>query len=197
MTTINNQVSQNTFGLNRFQLLIPRCPMLSFLSQQVTIPEQMVQEGQTITRDREITLPGERMEYSDLVITANLDEYWLAYEEVNAWQNGITHPYNDVDWGDILSHFQTVGVPEWIISSVPDFTRSKSEFMNSFSTAEIILKTSHNTSFARLEIEYIWPKSITHQDLQTQGTDGMEPNAFSVTFAAHDVRFKRLKYPWD
>ena len=192
----DNYVPQNTFGVNRFNLIIPRCPMLSFLAQQVTIPDQSIGEGEFGTRRQNIAVPGEKIEYGELQVTANMDEYWLAFEEVNSWHRGISSPYTDADWGDLMKFFENEGMPSWLRSSIPDLNNSDQKFVNSFSTAEIQLKTNHNNTFALLNMEYIWPATINHQDLQTQSSEGMEPNAFSVTFKVHEMEFCRLRFPW-
>lgn len=189
-------MNYNLFSGSNFQFNMPRAPIFSHFAQMITPPGEDLGTAPYPTRPAGLKVPGSSVTFDTLTVTANMDQNWLAFEEIHKWMRGMASPYHDGEWMDIQTHFDQQGIPAFVLDSLPDLTKFDSKAMNSYSDATVFLKDGHNNSLAKLNMEYVFPNSIQLGELETTGSDGLAPFTLTVTFEVNDYTFERLNDPW-
>lgn len=189
-------MNYNLFSANNFNFNMPRAPIFSHFAQLVTPPGQDLGTAQYPTTPVNLKVPGSSVNFDTMTVTANMDQNWLAYEEIHKWMRGMATPYHDGEWMDIQTHFQTEGMPAFVLDSLPDLTRFDSKALNSYSDATLFIKDGHNNSLAKLHMDYIYPNSIQLGEFDTTAQEGVAQFSLTVTFEVNDYVFERLNNPW-
>lgn len=82
----------NILGNNNFHFEIRELPNVSLFAQQFSIPGVTLGRALVPTSNVDYNVPGEKMEYEDLVVTFLVDEYIKNYTEVFNWMTALGFP---------------------------------------------------------------------------------------------------------
>jgi hypothetical protein len=94
----------NILGDNNFHFEIPELPNVSLFAQTFSIPGISLGRAAVPTSNVDYNVPGEKIEFEDLVITFMVDEYLRNYIEVFNWMIGLGFPENSDQFKDIKEH---------------------------------------------------------------------------------------------
>jgi len=82
----------NILGDNNFHFEIQELPTVSLFAQTFSIPGITLGRAPVPTSNVDYNMPGEKIEYEDLVITFLIDEYLKNYIEVFNWMTYLGFP---------------------------------------------------------------------------------------------------------
>lgn len=82
----------NIIGNNNFHFEIQELPTVSLFAQEFSIPGIALGRAAVPTSNVDYNVPGEKIEYEDLVITFLVDEYLKNYFEVFNWLIALGFP---------------------------------------------------------------------------------------------------------
>lgn len=82
----------NIIGNNNFHFEIHELPTVSLFAQEFSIPGIACGRAAVPTSNVDYNVPGEKIEYEDLVITFMVDEYLKNYIEVFNWMVALGFP---------------------------------------------------------------------------------------------------------
>lgn len=88
---------------NKFEIVMTRFPGVQFFTQRVPIPSWTLgQVRRPTNRDKDITYPGDKIEFEDLILSLLLDENMQGFVEVFNWaKENVNVEYNDNTFSDI------------------------------------------------------------------------------------------------
>lgn len=84
--------NRNYLQGTNFKLNISRCPHVDFFVQSVATPDMRIGVTQQPTPYNIIKLPGDELNYTDLLIKFAIDEDLKNYNEIMQWMRFITNP---------------------------------------------------------------------------------------------------------
>lgn len=150
----------NILGDNNFHFEIHELPTVSLFAQNFSIPGTTLGRAPVPTSNVDYNVPGEKMEYEDLVITFMVDEYLKNYIEVFLWMSYL-------------------GFPE----STNQFKKLKEGKTPYTETSDIILTTTTNKFNPNKEIVFIdcFPTDLSPIDFTNTDTT-VSPVQCTVTF---------------
>lgn len=92
MADLNLSENLNILGDNNFHFEIHELPNVSLFAQEFSIPGVSLGRAPVPTSNVDYNVPGDKMEYEDLVITFMVDEYLRNYMEVFNWMTALGFP---------------------------------------------------------------------------------------------------------
>lgn len=113
------------FSTNRWQIVMERFPATEFFTNRVPIPS--VTLGTTIQATNcevDIKLPGDKLEYEDLILSVQLDEHFQGYCEILSWINWAVKNENNNE-----ETFSDISI---MLNTVHDTTSKVLTFYNCF-----------------------------------------------------------------
>lgn len=85
-------IKQNFLNPIEFKFAIKRLPNVEFFVQSVNIPDSSIGITQRATPFKTLYVPGDKIEFGDLVVSCLVDEQMETYKEVWNWLTALTYP---------------------------------------------------------------------------------------------------------
>lgn len=92
MVDLNLGENLNILGDNNFHFEIHELPTVSLFAQEFSVPGVSLGRAPVPTSNVDYNVPGDKMEFEDLVITFLVDEYLKNYIEVFDWMSHLGFP---------------------------------------------------------------------------------------------------------
>ena len=169
-----NQIQNRNFlSPVGFKFVVNRARKVSFFGNSMNIPGLTLGIANQPTYLKDIPLPGEKIDFSDLNLRFLVDENLENYMEIQRWIRGIGFPESL----DEIYNFQ---------EDNPSMDAQFKDQMNLYSDATLFILTSNNTANFQVKFRNIFPYNLT--DLQFDATDS------DIYYLTAEVSFKYTIY---
>jgi hypothetical protein len=146
----------NFLSPNGFKLTIERLPLVSFFTQQVSLPGVQLPPLEQPTPLSMVEIPSDKIQFEQLQITFAVDEKMDNWVEVFNWMQGLTFPEN---YGQYVAEQNRRGPP------------SSSELMKNYSDAVLVVLNSHNNTTRTFRFVDCFPISLGGIQFGSTNTD--------------------------
>jgi hypothetical protein len=145
----------NPLSTAGFKLSIAKLPDVSFFSQRVSIPEISTSSPLQGTKLSDIYLPGDKLEFSPLVVDFIVDENMSNYKSMYKWLVGLTKPESD-------SQF---------IQFLEEQTNSQNELTKQYSDGFVSILNNTFTQIATVNFIDLTPIALSAITFETTQSD--------------------------
>lgn len=169
--TFPNQITNRNFlSPVGFKFTLAKEPKVAFFCNSARIPEITLGVLQQPSYLKDIDVPGDKLQYGDLLIRFIVDENMENYMAVHNWLTGLGFPETAQQFKDLIIDENT---------DLPDYK-------NQFSDGSLyVLNSSYNTS-AIVKFKDLFPISLSALEFNATQTD--------VQYFTADVTFKYTIY---
>jgi len=169
-TAFANQLTNRNFlSPAAFQFTITKTPKVSFFCTSASIPQILFSTNTQPSYLKDIDVPGEKLDYEDLIIRFLVDEDLKNYMAIHNWMTGIGYP-------ESLQDFKTE-------TTKPDTSRD----MNlQFSDGSLSILNSNFRTNAIVKFKDLFPVALTSLEFDTSVTD--------IQYFTAQATFKYLVY---
>ena len=169
-TAFANQITNRNFlSPAGFNFSITKTPKVSFFCSSASIPEITFDTNTQPTYLKDIDLPGEKLEYQDLMVRFLVDEDLKNYMAIHNWMTGIGYP-------ESLGDFKTE-------TTADDGSRDMNQ---QFSDGSLSILNSQFRTNAIVKFKDLFPVSLTSLEFDTSVTD--------IQYFTAQANFKYLVY---
>lgn len=159
-TPYNKQISnRNYLSPVGFKFILSRYPRVDFFCTKAGIPGVSLGVAIQPTYLKDIPIPGDKLEYEDLVLDFLVDEDLVNYIEVYNWLIGLGYPEN-------VSQFN-----EWRATNTTDPSTDGKDLRNIYSDATLQVLNSNFQPQANIKFRDIFPTSLTGLSFDTTKKD--------------------------
>ena len=159
-TPYNKQISnRNYLSPVVFKFILSRYPRVDFFCTKAGIPGVSLGVAIQPTYLKDIPIPGDKLEYEDLVLDFLVDEDLVNYIEVYNWLIGLGYPEN-------VSQFN-----EWRATNTTDPSTDGKDLRNIYSDATLQVLNSNFQPQANIKFRDIFPTSLTGLSFDTTKKD--------------------------
>ena len=179
MTTLNTKDRQPTkfdyASPTQFKFNIIKLPKVEFFCTAVNLPG--ISLGGTMVQEtplKDIPLPGDKLDYSPLVMTFMVDENLENYREIHGWLVGLGFPIDRKEFRDLLrsgaDRFPTSTGANHLTD--PGKVKYKATSTGGvYSDATLNILTSKNTQNIEVRFSDVFPTELTGLQYDQQATD--------------------------
>ena len=169
-TAFANQITNRNFlSPAGFNFSITKTPKVSFFCSSASIPEITFDTNTQPTYLKNIDIPGEKLEYQDLMVRFLVDEDLKNYMAIHNWMTGIGYP-------ETLGDFKTE-------TTADDGSRDMNQ---QFSDGSLSILNSNYRTNAIVKFKDLFPVSLTSLEFDTSVTD--------IQYFTAQANFKYLVY---
>jgi len=169
-TAFANQITNRNFlSPAGFNFSITKTPKVSFFCSSASIPEITFDTNTQPTYLKDIDLPGEKLEYQDLMVRFLVDEDLKNYMAIHNWMTGIGYP-------ESLGDFKTE-------TTADDGSRDMNQ---QYSDGSLSILNSQFRTNAIVKFKDLFPTSLTSLEFDTSVTD--------IQYFTAQANFKYLVY---
>ena len=169
-TAFANQITNRNFlSPAAFLFNITKVPKVSFFCSSASIPEILFSTNTQPSYLKDIDVPGEKLEYDDLIIRFLVDEDLKNYMAIHNWMTGIGYP-------ESLGDFKTE-------TTADDGSRDMNQ---QFSDGSLSILNSQFRTNAIVKFKDLFPTSLTSLEFDTSVTD--------IQYFTAQANFKYLVY---
>ena len=169
-TAFANQITNRNFlSPAGFNFSITKTPKVSFFCSSASIPEISFDTNIQPSYLKNIDVPGERLEYQDLMVRFLVDEDLKNYMAIHNWMTGIGYP-------ETLGDFKTE-------TTADDGSRDMNQ---QFSDGSLSILNSNYRTNAIVKFKDLFPVSLTSLEFDTSVTD--------IQYFTAQANFKYLVY---
>ena len=169
-TAFANQITNRNFlSPAGFNFTITKTPKVSFFCSSASIPEITFDTNTQPTYLKNIDIPGEKLEYQDLMVRFLVDEDLKNYMAIHNWMTGIGYP-------ETLGDFKTE-------TTADDGSRDMNQ---QFSDGSLSILNSNYRTNAIVKFKDLFPTALTSLEFDTGVTD--------IQYFTAQVTFKYLVY---
>ena len=169
-TAFANQITNRNFlSPAGFNFTITKTPKVSFFCSSASIPEITFNTNTQPTYLKDIDIPGEKLEYQDLMVRFLVDEDLKNYMAIHNWMTGIGYP-------ESLGDFKTE-------TTADDGSRDMNQ---QFSDGSLSILNSNYRTNAIVKFKDLFPTSLTSLEFDTSVTD--------IQYFTAQANFKYLVY---
>ena len=169
-TAFANQITNRNFlSPAGFNFSITKTPKVSFFCSSASIPEITFDTNTQPTYLKDIDLPGEKLEYQDLMVRFLVDEDLKNYMAIHNWMTGIGYP-------ESLGDFKTE-------TTADDGSRDMNQ---QYSDGSLSILNSQFRTNAIVKFKDLFPVSLTSLEFDTSVTD--------IQYFTAQANFKYLVY---
>ena len=169
-TAFANQITNRNFlSPAGFNFTITKTPKVSFFCSSASIPEITFDTNTQPTYLKNIDIPGEKLEYQDLMVRFLVDEDLKNYMAIHNWMTGIGYP-------ETLGDFKTE-------TTADDGSRDMNQ---QFSDGSLSILNSNYRTNAIVKFKDLFPVSLTSLEFDTSVTD--------IQYFTAQANFKYLVY---
>ena len=169
-TAFANQITNRNFlSPAGFNFTITKTPKVSFFCSSASIPEITFDTNIQSSYLKDIAVPGEKLEYQDLMVRFLVDEDLKNYMAIHNWMTGIGYP-------ESLGDFKTE-------TTADDGSRDMNQ---QFSDGSLSILNSNYRTNAIVKFKDLFPTSLTSLEFDTSVTD--------IQYFTAQANFKYLVY---
>ncbi len=169
-TAFANQITNRNFlSPAGFQFTITKVPKVSFFCSSASIPEISFDTNIQPSYLKNIDVPGEKLEYQDLMVRFLVDEDLKNYMAIHNWMTGIGYP-------ESLEDFKTEVTKD-------DGSRDLNQ---QFSDGSLSILNSNYRTNAIVKFKDLFPVALTSLEFDTSVTD--------IQYFTAQANFKYLVY---
>ena len=176
MTTNQSPLSRQPTKLDyasptQFRFVIGQLPKVEFFTVGTNLPGITLSEAIQNTPFKDISMPGNKLEYEDLSVTFIVDEYLENYTSMHEWLTAFGFPKNREQFSTIRS----------TTSNAPTDTRGSSKDIGDvgvstamrgmFSDATLVVLSNKNNPIVQVNYSDIFPTSLSALDFNQNATD--------------------------
>ena len=188
MTTSQSPLSRQPTKLDyasptQFRFVIGQLPKVEFFTVGTNLPGITLSEAIQNTPFKDISMPGNKLEYEDLSVTFIVDEYLENYTSMHEWLTAFGFPKNHEQFSTFRgvtsnTPVETIGTKSTGIGSVQSATAVRSMF----SDATLTILSSKNNPIAEARFEDIYPTNLGALEFNQNATD-VDYLSVTATFA--------------
>ena len=169
-TAFANQITNRNFlSPAAFLFNITKVPKVSFFCSSASIPEILFSTNIQPSYLKDIDVPGDKLEYDDLIIRFLVDEDLKNYMAIHNWMTGIGFPESTKDFKDEVTK--------------PDTTVDMNQ---QYSDGSLSIQNSNFRTNAIVKFKDLFPTALTSLEFDTGVTD--------IQYFTAQVTFKYLVY---
>ena len=176
MTTNQSPLSRQPTKLDyasptQFRFVIGQLPKVEFFSVGTNLPGITLSEAIQNTPFKDISMPGNKLEYEDLSVTFIVDEYLENYTSMHEWLTAFGFPKNREQFSTFRS----------TTSNAPTDTRGSSKDIGDvgvstamrgmFSDATLVVLSNKNNPIVQVNYSDIFPTSLSALEFNQNATD--------------------------
>jgi len=176
MTTNQSPLSRQPTKLDyasptQFRFVIGQLPKVEFFTVGTNLPGITLSEAIQNTPFKDISMPGNKLEYEDLSVTFIVDEYLENYTSMHEWLTAFGFPKNREQFSTIRS----------TTSNAPTDTRGSSKDIGDvgvstamrgmFSDATLVVLSNKNNPIVQVNYADIFPTSLSALEFNQNATD--------------------------
>ena len=176
MTTNQSPLSRQPTKLDyasptQFRFVIGQLPKVEFFTVGTNLPGITLSEAIQNTPFKDISMPGNKLEYEDLSVTFIVDEYLENYTSMHEWLTAFGFPKNREQFSTFRS----------TTSNAPTDTRGSSKDIGDvgvstamrgmFSDATLVVLSNKNNPIVQVNYSDIFPTSLSALDFNQNATD--------------------------
>ena len=176
MTTNQSPLSRQPTKLDyasptQFRFVIGQLPKVEFFTVGTNLPGITLSEAIQNTPFKDISMPGNKLEYEDLSVTFIVDEYLENYTSMHEWLTAFGFPKNREQFSTFRS----------TTSNAPTDTRGSSKdtgdvgvstaMRGMFSDATLVVLSNKNNPIVQVNYSDIFPTSLSALDFNQNATD--------------------------
>jgi len=90
--SLNEVSNRNLLSIGGFKLVINKCPKVDFLCNRANLPGMSLDVAVQATYLRDLPVPGEKLNYQDLVVNFLVDEKLENYIQLYEWLTSLGYP---------------------------------------------------------------------------------------------------------
>jgi len=159
-----------------YKFVLTRAPKTSFFANSAVIPGIQLGVTEQPNYLRKIPVPGDIMEFEDLVIRFMIDENLENYMEIQNWMRGLGFP-------ESLKEIYDLQKQEDIAKYYPDIFRSE---MNIYSDGTLFVLTNTEVNNFKIKFKGLFPYALTNIQFDSTPED--------IRYVTAEVRFKYMMY---
>ena len=169
ITPFSKQISNRNFlSPVGFQFSLAKYPKVSFFCNSTKIPQIVLQTEKQSTYLKQIDVPGDQLEYSDLTLRFLVDEDLVNYVTIHNWLTALGFPESPKQFDDMLNEGET------------------RDPLNFFSDGTLLILNSNYNPKAQIKFQDLFPISLTSLDFTATDTD--------IKYFTAEVSFKYTIY---
>ena len=164
----------------QFKFGIHQLPKVEFFTTGVTLPSLSLGTTTLPNPFRDISMPGEKLDYGTLEITFLVDEYLENYVSLHNWMTGIGFPTKREQFKtfrDVTSNTQTDTIPTPPIDKVGNATPDRTIY----SDAYLMILSNKNNPIVQIDFQDIFPTNLGALSYD-QGATDIEYLTVNATF---------------
>jgi hypothetical protein len=176
MTTNQSPLSRQPTKLDyasptQFRFVIGQLPKVEFFTVGTNLPGITLSEAIQNTPFKDISMPGNKLEYEDLSVTFIVDEYLENYTSMHEWLTAFGFPKNREQFSTFRS----------TTSNAPTDTRGSSKDIGDvgvstamrgmFSDATLVVLSNKNNPIVQVNYADIFPTSLSALEFNQNATD--------------------------
>jgi hypothetical protein len=151
-------INTNFLSPNGFLLQIERLPLVSYFTQSISLPSLSLPPQNQSTPFSDIGLPGDKLEFEDLVVPFKVDSDMANYLEAFKWIQGLGFPENN-------TQYTTENQPRSQSFAI------QSELSRNYSEAKLIILGSNNQPLKTFNFIDCFPIALTGIEFSSTNTD--------------------------
>ena len=178
MTTTNSYSRQPTkldyASPTQFKFSIFKLPKVEYFCTAANIPGVTLGSTSLPTPLKDVTIPGDKLDYDTLNISFLVDENLENYREIHGWLTGLGFPKDYSQYRALQSagsdRFPTT-TNETYSSEIGQVSKQTPDDGGLYSDATLFVLTSKNNSNIEIRFRDVYPISLSGLDYNQQATD--------------------------
>ena len=176
MTTSQSPLSRQPTKLDyasptQFRFVIGQLPKVEFFTVGTNLPGITLSEAIQNTPFKDISMPGNKLEYEDLSVTFIVDEYLENYTSMHEWLTAFGFPKNREQFSTFRS--TTSNAPTDTKGSNKDIgvVGATTAIRGMFSDATLVVLSNKNNPIVQVNYADVFPTSLSALDFNQSATD--------------------------
>jgi hypothetical protein len=176
MTTSQSPLSRQPTKLDyasptQFRFMLNQLPKVEFFTTATNLPGITLSEAVQNTPFKDIPMPGNKLDYSDLEVTFICDEYLENYTSLHEWLLAFGFPKNREQFSTFRS--TTSNAPTDTRGSNNDIgvTGASTAMKGMFSDATLTVLSNKNNPIVEVRYADIFPTALSGLDFNQNATD--------------------------
>ena len=176
MTTNQSPLSRQPTKLDyasptQFRFVIGQLPKVEFFTVGTNLPGITLSEAIQNTPFKDISMPGNKLEYEDLSVTFIVDEYLENYTSMHEWLTAFGFPKNREQFSTFRS--TTSNAPTDTKGSNNDIgvVGATTAMRGMFSDATLVVLSNKNNPIVQVNYADVFPTSLSALDFNQSATD--------------------------
>lgn len=146
----------NPLSPNGFQFSITKLPEVTYFCQEVNLPDITLGIAEQPTPFSDAKIPGDKLQYGDLLVQFIIDEDMGNYLAVHNWINGLGFPKNKTQYSNWLEQHDMLNT---------------SELQKGYSDGILTILNSNNTPSKSIKFIDLFPTNLSALNFLSTSND--------------------------